>query len=380
MKLENAAKDEAPVVLQRYTRIEYPWGRREKYKKAKNVSILERDDPTKLREGVYDLPNLHAVFPSHLMAPRDELMSAQPVEKTDKFAKIEKDLGLGLRVDESTQTLPLPGRSKGSRRRPKSAQAGFMSPFDAASTANSTALVESAQQVQDKRKPAPAPLVRQSHSHLSGLRDNRGREPKRESPAPARTTAKLRAFPTRPQNKPRRSEEDMARTVERLSKMDKKLPPIISPLEKDFLGNIIQTPKRPKSTGNVAKNCERLIGMTETFMKTSSEKAKLEAFLANGWHPHTHPTSTFPPSMLPNATSKDCERSVTVLPSEAIIRWPEMYRSRDNQHRMICVTIEHCCDCEHHMETLHHRSTKYLAVAEACQGAIATVACAYACR
>lgn len=323
-------------------------------------------DPTKLREGTYDLPNLHAVFPSPTPAPRDALQSYQPMESTDKFERLEREaahLHEGMRGGIATAT----------------AQTQTIQPKQRPKSASAKTLFKSAKKKESNHNGKPAPLVKSSKSLLTGLSSlNADLVPSRPQ-----TPVRMKPFPTKPSQQPKLTREELNRSVERLSAIDKKLPPIVAPLEKDFLGNIIPpTPKRPKSAS--AKNSERIIGLTEDYVKKYADKDKLENFLANGWKPNSHPGSTFNPSFLPRSSTvsndANADKVIDVLPITAIVRWPELYRFQDNQHGVVCLTIEHCCDCEHHTGTLHHRSGKYLAVAESAHRAVASAAAWYGCK
>ena len=96
LKLENSSK-RGETVLQKYTRIEYPWTRRERYSKRDNgqrgaLGIGLGSNPTKLREGTYDFPNLRAVFPSSLVSGSLDVQKwTHKVEDSDKMEKLEKD-------------------------------------------------------------------------------------------------------------------------------------------------------------------------------------------------------------------------------------------------------------------------------------------------
>ena len=233
LKLVSKLKDDietaklSEVLLQKYEVHEYPWSRREKYKVKKGKKVNHKI----LREGCYDGPNLRAVFPVPLPAAPTALQTLLPMERTDKFAILEKETEIHREqvrkeVTESHAHLLSPTDSK----RPKS---GKKMKKSRSSISQRSVVAGQRSSLPDKQRPV-----------TSGNRAF--------SSAKLTTSPTLRPFPIPP--KRILNQEEVAKSVLRLTRKIDKTIGKFDPIERDFLGNIIDRPLRPKSAGTFSSD------------------------------------------------------------------------------------------------------------------------------
>lgn len=281
------------VTLQKYERLEYPWSRREKYKKKKNSK------PKVLREFAFDSPNLKAIFPTPLLSAPSSPQFLQPVQSSDKFFNLEKV-------------------------------------------------------VQEKGSSTRTPKTRRKNK----LENPRGTRSSQNSFAtPGKTSIKtilIKAFPSPSRVLKLQEVEGM---VNRLTQSHRKS----TSLDRD-VGNIVEERSKPIFTS-------RIIDLTAKHMKRLEDRDIADENHITQWTPSKLPSST-----CMYATKLKITGEYSVLPSSAIIPWKELQRCPSGS---VVVTIEHCCDCIKHTQTMNHREAKYRNLADATRNAIAAAVAQY---
>ena len=77
-------------------------------------------------------------------------------------------------------------------------------------------------------------------------------------------------------------------------------------------------------------------------------------FLTSGWNHNKLPSSTYSMSLLSASVGGKLlsEKFVSTLPMSAFVRWFEFNACPEN---FVTVTIEYCCCCDKHSDTLRHK-------------------------